>query len=636
MSETKKTDTAADAAVPQQATAPEDAPARREEREVLLKVEGLTKHFPIKKGILQRQVGAVKAVDGIDFEVRRGETLGVVGESGCGKSTMGRVITRLQDPTDGRITFEGRDITRLSAAQMRPLRRDIQMIFQDPYGSLNPRHTIGSIVSAPFRLQGVEPEGGVKKEVQGLLELVGLSPEHYNRYPHEFSGGQRQRIGIARALALKPKLVVADEPVSALDVSIQAQVVNLMDDLQQELGLTYVIIAHDLSVVRHVSDRIAVMYLGKVVELADRTSLYEAPMHPYTKALMSAVPVPDTRRRGRKSERILLRGDVPSPIAPPSGCRFHTRCWKATQICQTTEPQLVELRPGQRVACHHPENFADQAPQDTVLLSAAKKASELVPDAVIAAGAPGKEPAAESGAAEDTTAEQTAAGETATEGAASEKPAADETAAKAETVEKPAAEAEATKAGAAEETAAKAGAAKEAAVEAEAAKTAAAEETAARAATAKTATAKTAVAGAETATGTTAADTEAAGTAKPAASPEASTETAGVTSKTPEGAAETSKATSKTPAATSESPEAPAATPKTPKATAKTPAATSKTPEAPSKASAGSEAAETAADPEAAAALAAADASEEKTGPGAKSTTGKPSAGTDSQESTGK
>ncbi|MFI2644883.1 ABC transporter ATP-binding protein [Streptomyces sp. NPDC018610] len=395
MSETKKTDAAAKAAVPKQAAA--------DDRDVLLKVTGLTKHFPIKKGILQRQVAAVKAVDGIDFEVRKGETLGVVGESGCGKSTMGRVVTRLQDPTGGTIHFEGRDITRLSAGQMRPLRRDIQMIFQDPYGSLNPRHTIGSIVSAPFRLQGVEPEGGVKKEVQRLLELVGLSPEHYNRYPHEFSGGQRQRIGIARALALKPKLVVADEPVSALDVSIQAQVVNLMDDLQQELGLTYVIIAHDLSVVRHVSDRIAVMYLGKIVELADRTSLYEAPMHPYTKALMSAVPVPDPKRRGQKNERILLKGDVPSPIAPPSGCRFHTRCWKATQICKTTEPQLIELKPGQRVACHHPENFADQAPQDTVLLSAAKEAAELVSEealaksaetsAAMAAAEPAKEPA---------------------------------------------------------------------------------------------------------------------------------------------------------------------------------------------------------------------------------------------------
>ncbi|MEV7389290.1 dipeptide ABC transporter ATP-binding protein [Streptomyces sp. NPDC091215] len=377
MSDTKKTD---EAVIPQQASAPEKASG---DREVLLKVEGLQKHFPIKKGILQRQVAAVKAVDGIDFEVRKGETLGVVGESGCGKSTMGRVITRLQDPTGGKVTFEGQDITHLSTAKMRPLRRDIQMIFQDPYGSLNPRHTIGSIVSAPFRLQGVEPEGGVKKEVQRLLSLVGLSPEHYNRYPHEFSGGQRQRIGIARALALKPKLVVADEPVSALDVSIQAQVVNLMDDLQEELGLTYVIIAHDLSVVRHVSDRVAVMYLGKIVELADSTKLYETPMHPYTKALMSAVPVPDPKRRGQKSERILLRGDVPSPIAPPSGCRFHTRCWKATEICKTTEPVLLELRPGQRVACHHPENFADQAPQDTVLLTAAKEASELVGEAVL-------------------------------------------------------------------------------------------------------------------------------------------------------------------------------------------------------------------------------------------------------------
>ncbi|MFD6309069.1 ABC transporter ATP-binding protein, partial [Streptomyces sp. NPDC060223] len=393
MSETKKSD-AADA-VPQQAAASDD-------REVLLRVQGLKKHFPIRKGVLQRQVAAVKAVDGIDFEVRKGETLGVVGESGCGKSTMGRVITRLQDPTSGTIEFEGKDITRLGAGGMRPLRRDIQMIFQDPYGSLNPRHTIGSIVSAPFRLQGVEPEGGVKKEVQRLLELVGLSPEHFNRYPHEFSGGQRQRIGIARALALKPKLVVADEPVSALDVSIQAQVVNLMDDLQTELGLTYVIIAHDLSVVRHVSDRIAVMYLGKIVELADRTSLYETPMHPYTKALMSAVPVPDPKRRGAKSERILLKGDVPSPISPPSGCRFHTRCWKATEICKTTEPPLIELKPGQQVACHHPENADDQAPQDTVLLAAAKVAIEtveLVP-AVEAAEVSGEAPAEVSAEAE--------------------------------------------------------------------------------------------------------------------------------------------------------------------------------------------------------------------------------------------
>ncbi|MFJ7045810.1 ABC transporter ATP-binding protein [Streptomyces sp. NPDC101112] len=362
-------------------------PAPRAEEKPLLKVEGLVKHFPLKKGLLQRQVGAVKAVDGIDFEVRRGETLGVVGESGCGKSTMGRLITRLLEPSGGRIEFDGQDITHLNTSGMRPLRRDVQMIFQDPYGSLNPRHTIGTIVSAPFKLQGVEPEGGVKKEVQRLLELVGLNPEHYNRYPHEFSGGQRQRIGIARALALKPRMVVADEPVSALDVSIQAQVVNLMDDLQDELGLTYVIIAHDLSVVRHVSDRIAVMYLGKIVELADRDALYQSPMHPYTKALLSAVPIPDPRRRGAKSERILLKGDVPSPISPPSGCRFHTRCWKATEVCRTTEPPLAELKPGQRVACHHPENFEDQQPQDVVLLTAAKEAGELVPDEVLAQSA---------------------------------------------------------------------------------------------------------------------------------------------------------------------------------------------------------------------------------------------------------
>ncbi|MFD3440561.1 ABC transporter ATP-binding protein [Streptomyces sp. NPDC058685] len=364
--------------------------------EPLLKVTGLVKHFPITKGLLRRQAGAVQAVDGISFDVLPGETLGVVGESGCGKSTMGRLITRLLEPTGGSIEFEGTDITHLGVGAMRPMRRDVQMIFQDPYGSLNPRHTVGSIVSAPFKLQGVTPEGGIKKEVQRLLGLVGLNPEHYNRYPHEFSGGQRQRIGIARALALKPKLVVADEPVSALDVSIQAQVVNLLDDLQEELGLTYVIIAHDLSVIRHVSDRIAVMYLGKIVELADRKSLYEAPMHPYTKALMSAVPVPDPRRRGVKSERILLKGDVPSPISPPTGCRFHTRCWKATEICTTQEPPLIALKPGQQVACHHPENAPDQVPQDVVIASAreaidivdAKPKSEESADAAAAVAEP--------------------------------------------------------------------------------------------------------------------------------------------------------------------------------------------------------------------------------------------------------
>lgn len=323
--------------------------------EALLDVRGLAKHFPIRKGLMRRQAGAVKAVDGIDFSVRPGETLGVVGESGCGKSTMGRLITRLLEPTGGTVTFEGRDITHLGTGAMRPMRRDIQMIFQDPYSSLNPRHTVGTIVGAPFRLQGVQTPAGTKKAVQDLLELVGLNPEHYNRYPHEFSGGQRQRIGIARALALKPKLVVADEPVSALDVSIQAQVVNLLDDLQDELGLTYVIIAHDLSVIRHVSDRIAVMYLGKIVELADGGDLYRKPMHPYTVALMSAVPVPDPARR-TKRERILLTGDVPSPISPPSGCRFHTRCWKAQEVCGTVEPPLLTLRPGHETACHFPEN----------------------------------------------------------------------------------------------------------------------------------------------------------------------------------------------------------------------------------------------------------------------------------------
>ncbi|MFD6276767.1 dipeptide ABC transporter ATP-binding protein [Streptomyces sp. NPDC060209] len=376
--------------------------------EPLLKVDGLVKHFPITKGVLKRKVGAVQAVDGLTFEVRPGETLGVVGESGCGKSTMGRLVTRLLEPTGGKVEFQGRDITHMSAGRLRPMRRDIQMIFQDPYGSLNPRHTVGGIVGTPFRLQGVKPEGGVKAEVQRLLELVGLNPEHYNRYPHEFSGGQRQRIGIARALALKPKLVVADEPVSALDVSIQAQVVNLLDDLQEELGLTYMIIAHDLSVIRHVSDRIAVMYLGKIVELADRKSLYEAPMHPYTTALMSAVPVPDPRRRGAKSERILLKGDVPSPISPPSGCRFHTRCWKATQVCKTTEPPLLQLKTGHQVACHHPENGEDQAPGDAPLVAdviTVKSAGAAEPVVPVKA----EEPKAEEPKAEEPKAEETSA-----------------------------------------------------------------------------------------------------------------------------------------------------------------------------------------------------------------------------------
>jgi len=318
--------------------------------DVILKVENLTKHFPVGG---TRKKGVVKAVDGISFELRAGETLGLVGESGCGKTTAGRTILKLNEPTSGRLIFEGQDITDFKPGKMRPLRSQMQIIFQDPYTALNPRQTIGKIISAPFEIQGIDPQGGLKSAVQTLMERVGLNPEHFNRYPHEFSGGQRQRIGIARAIALKPRFIIADEPVSALDVSIQAQVINLLEDLQEQDGISMVFIAHNLSVVQHISDRVAVMYLGKIMEIGETNALYAAPHHPYTKALLSAVPQPDPRTE-KTRERIILSGDLPSPVNPPSGCVFNTRCWKATDKCRTEVPELLQVGNSQ-VACHFPE-----------------------------------------------------------------------------------------------------------------------------------------------------------------------------------------------------------------------------------------------------------------------------------------
>jgi oligopeptide transport system ATP-binding protein len=322
---------------------------------VLLDVQNLVMHFPLTQGILfQRKVGAVRAVDGISFQIRRGETLGLVGESGCGKSTTGRAILQLYKPTAGNVLFEGQDLTKIGGGDMRRMRRKVQMIFQDPYASLNPRMTVGSIIGEPLEIHGLAKGKEKQQRVQELLSVVGLNPYFANRYPHEFSGGQRQRIGIARALAVNPSFIVCDEPISALDVSIQAQIINLLEDLQDEFGLTYLFIAHDLSVVRHISDRIAVMYLGKIVELADRNELYREPLHPYSKALLSAVPIPDPTIE-RKRERIILTGDVPSPVNPPSGCRFHTRCPLADTICREQEPEFREVTPGHWAACHFAE-----------------------------------------------------------------------------------------------------------------------------------------------------------------------------------------------------------------------------------------------------------------------------------------
>ncbi len=339
-------------------------PANGKSGTSLLEVRDLYKYFPINAGILSRHIGDVKAVDGIDFAIRSGETLGLVGESGSGKTTAGRVVLRLLPATKGQVIFEGRDVLELGREDVRKLRKEMQIIFQDPYASLNPRMTVRDIVGEPLLIHDIAKGKEADDRVRELLRLVGLQPDHANRYPHEFSGGQRQRIGIARALAVSPKFIVADEPVSALDVSIQAQVINLLQDLQAQLGLTFLFIAHDLSVVRHISTRVAVMYVGKIVEIADRDDLYDNPLHPYTQALLSAIPIPDPKVEGRR-KRILLSGDIPSPVNPPSGCRFHTRCPIAFERCKIEVPALLTYGAGHQAACHWVEEHGGKAPDLT-------------------------------------------------------------------------------------------------------------------------------------------------------------------------------------------------------------------------------------------------------------------------------